>query len=64
MTIFSGSSTGDAAGGSPYNGRVYGGIYENNTTTGGTVSGAGKPGNLITQGNLYSPGGDDAYSRF
>ena len=51
MTIFVGLGTD-----SPYNGRVYGGIYENVPQLPG-VSGAGKPGNLITQGNLFTASG-------
>ena len=51
MTIFVGLGTS-----SPYNGRVYGGIYENVPQLAG-VSGAGKPGNLITQGNLWTASG-------
>jgi len=51
MTIFVGLGTDD-----PYDGRVYGGIYENVPQLAG-VSGAGKPGNLITQGNLFTVSG-------
>jgi len=56
ITIFSGSGTGDTAGGNLYNGRVYGGIYENVPQFAGP-DGAGKPGNLIAQGNLFTPSG-------
>ena len=51
MTIFVGLGTS-----SPYNGRVYGGIYENVPQLAGPA-GAGKPGNLITQGNLWTASG-------
>ena len=56
ITIFSGSGTGDTAGGNIYNGRVYGGIYDNVPQFAGP-DGAGKPGNLIAQGNLFTASG-------